>query len=141
MLKRLAHVCFKTDQLDNLVHFYRDLMGIPVKFTFQLEDGFVFGYYFDLGTTTFLEIFDQQGAAKHWGGSVATLQENIGVFYQHFCLEVENLEDYCQLLKSKGIAVTEIKLGIDQSKQAWLKDPDGNAIELMEYTKDSLQIQ
>ena len=141
MIKRLAHVCFKTDQMDNLVTFYKDVIGLEVKFTFKLDDGSIFGYYFDLGNTTFLEIFDQKGAAKQWGGSITTMKENVGVFYQHFCLEIENLEAYCDMLKSKGISVTDIIVGLDHSKQAWIKDPDGNAIELMEYTKDSLQLQ
>jgi len=29
---------------------------------------------------------------------------------------------------------------MDGSLQAWIKDPDGNDIELMEYTRDSLQL-
>ena len=140
MIKRLAHVCFKTDQIDNLVTFYKEVIGLEVKFTFKLDDGFIFGYYFDLGETTFLEIFDKVGAAKMWGGSADVLKENTGTYYQHFCLQIENLEAYCQMLKDKGLTVTDIKVGIDHSKQAWIKDPDGNAIELMEYTKDSLQL-
>ena len=141
MIKRLAHVCFKTDQMNDMVAFYKDIIGLPIKFDFKLSDGTIFGYYFDLGNTTFLEIFDKVGSAKMWGGSTGPLNENVGVYYQHFCLEVEGLEGYCELLKSKGLAVTDVKMGLDHSKQAWIKDPDGNAIELMEYTKDSLQLQ
>ena len=32
------------------------------------------------------------------------------------------------------------KLGMDHSCQAWIADPDGNAIELMEYGYSSLQL-
>lgn len=141
MIKRLAHVCFKSNQMDKMVAFYKDVMGLPIKFDFKLEDGTIFGYYFDLGETTFLEIFDKVGAAKMWGGSTEALRENTGTYYQHFCLHIEDLESYCKMLKSKGLTVTDIKVGLDHSKQAWIKDPDGNAIELMEYTKDSLQLQ
>jgi hypothetical protein len=35
---------------------------------------------------------------------------------------------------------TEPKSGLDFSVQAWIKDPDGNEIELMEYTGRSLQL-
>lgn len=141
MIKRLAHVCFKTDQMDRLVNFYSNILGLPIKFDFKLEDGTIFGYYFDLGESTFLEIFDKVGAAKQWGGSTEALKENIGTCYQHFCLQIENLEAYCHMLKDKGVSVTDIKVGMDHSKQVWIKDPDGNAIELMEYTKNSLQLQ
>ena len=44
------------------------------------------------------------------------------------------------MLESRGIEVTNMKTGIDHSIQAWIKDPDGNAIELMEYTHASLQL-
>ena len=36
--------------------------------------------------------------------------------------------------------VTEIKLGMDKSRQAWIADPDGNQIELMEYGPASMQL-
>jgi len=31
-------------------------------------------------------------------------------------------------------------MGMDNSRQAWVMDPDGNAIELMEYGPSSLQL-
>ncbi len=34
----------------------------------------------------------------------------------------------------------EIRTGLDGSFQAWLADPDGNRIELMEYTHRSAQL-
>ena len=34
-------------------------LGFPVAFTMRTDDGFQFGYYFELGNTTFIEIFDQ----------------------------------------------------------------------------------
>jgi hypothetical protein len=37
------------------------------------------------------------------------------------------------------VEVGDITLGSDGSYQAWLKDPDGNRIELHGYTADSLQ--
>ncbi len=88
---------------------------------------------------TFLEFFDQAMAADVWGGTVEELAN--GTQYRHFCLEVTGLDEYCKLLKSKGVEVTETKLGMDNSQQAWITDPDGNRIELMEYRPESLQIK
>jgi hypothetical protein len=31
-------------------------------------------------------------------------------------------------------------MGMDNSRQAWVTDPDGNAIELMEYGYSSMQL-
>ena len=139
MIKRLAHLCFKTDQLDRLIHFNRDLLGMPVKFTLKNDDGREFGYYFECGSRSFLEIFDQQGAVRQWGGDVVALKSPPGTFYQHFCLEVERVEAYRATLVAKGVPVTDITVGMDGSKQCWIRDPDGNSIELMQYTPSSLQ--
>ncbi len=75
---------------------------------------------------------------KFEGGEVQLLTP--GTRYKHFCLEVTGLEAYRQTLLEKGVAVTEISLGMDNSRQAWITDPDGNAIELMEYGPQSLQL-
>jgi hypothetical protein len=36
--------------------------------------------------------------------------------------------------------VTEISTGMDNSRQAWIADPDSNDIELIEYGPSSLQL-
>jgi len=37
--------------------------------------------------------------------------------------------------------VTEISMGMDNSRRAWITDPDGNQIELMGYGHSSLQLR
>jgi catechol 2,3-dioxygenase-like lactoylglutathione lyase family enzyme len=86
---------------------------------------------------TFIEIFDQAGAVRQWGGSVVALQH--GSMYKHLCFEVEDLEGYRGELIGRGVIISPITVGMDNSKQAWIKDPDGNDIELMEYTPTSFQ--
>jgi lactoylglutathione lyase len=140
MIKKLGHLCFYTNQLPVMVAFYRDVLGFPVKFTMRNDDGFEFGYYFATGDMTFIEIFDQAGAVKQWGGDSAPRRPNDGVRYGHYCFEVTGIEQLVSVLVAKGIKVVPVKVGMDNSKQAWIKDPDGNDIELMEYTPRSLQL-
>ena len=141
MIKQLAHLCFFTNQLDRMIVFYRDVLGCPVKFTMCNNDGFEFGHYFALGERTFIEIFDQAGAIKQWGGDkVPRRPSGSDERYRHFSFEVSGIEGFCARLRAKGVEVTPVKTEMDHSKQAWLKDPDGNAIELMEYTPRSLQL-
>lgn len=139
MIKRLAHLCFFTDNAPTLLGFYEKALGFPVAFAMKHDDGTPFGWYLDTGNRTFIEVFDQAGAVKQWGGEVVALRDAAGARYQHFCLEVEGLEALRQALLEKKIEASEIVKGIDHSYQCWIKDPDGNAIELMEYTEDSLQ--
>jgi lactoylglutathione lyase len=138
MIKQLAHINFFSDKAQELLHFYTNQLGLSIKFTLNHEDGVPFGWYVDCGNNTFIEIFDQQGAIKQWGGQTVELKK--GNLYRHLCFEVLDLEGYRNGLEEKGLKVTPIRMGMDHSRQAWIKDPDGNDIELMEYTPESYQI-
>ena len=138
MIRSLAHLNFVTNDLSKIMDFYVNKLGLKVKFTLDNKEGQPFGYYFECGNTTFLEFFDQEMAAQQWGGNVDQLMP--GNRYRHFCLEVTGLDEFCEVLKSKGVHVSEIRMGMDNARQAWIADPDGNQIELMEYGHTSLQL-
>lgn len=140
MIRQLAHICFFTDQLDQMIDFYTKQLGLEVKFILYNKEEKPFGYYFACGQSTFLEVFDQTLAVQEWGGTIENLTGKRG-HYQHLCFEVVDLENFRAELLAKGIQVTETTIGLEHSKQAWIKDPDGNAIELMEYTTNSLQLR
>ena len=128
MIKGLAHVCFIVSDLERSVAFYRDRLGFRPAFEFLNDRGERFGQYLHVGDRTFLELFK---------GEVRPPAE--GQSYRHFCLEVDDLAATAADLRSRGVEVTEIKAGSDHSLQAWLADPDGNRIELHEYTARSKQ--
>jgi catechol 2,3-dioxygenase-like lactoylglutathione lyase family enzyme len=139
MIRRLAHLCLFTDDLPRVLDFYRDGLGLAVKFRFAAADGAIFGAYISTGDSTFVEFFDRRLAALQWGGDTSPV--TLGNRYGHLCLEVTGLVDFCALLQQRGVAVEPIRSGLDHSWQAWLSDPDGNRIELMEYTSRSTQVR
>ncbi|MEI8340505.1 MAG: VOC family protein [Verrucomicrobiota bacterium] len=139
MIRKLAHLCFITDDLDRMVHFYSSQLGLQVKFSFKNAEGEIFGHYLGCGDSTFIEIFDRVLKHKQWGGELQ--QYGGGSHYNHFCLEVTGLRELKTTLEQKGLKLSEIVTGMDQSLQSWTSDPDGNPIELMEYTHRSWQIQ
>lgn len=138
MIRQLAHLNFVTDDLAKVIDFYVNKLGLQVRFTLNNKQDQPFGYYFGCGNTTFLEFFDQKMASEVWGGNVMELTS--GSRYRHFCLEVTGLDEFCSSLRSRGVAVTDISMGMDNSRQAWVTDPDGNRIELMEYGPLSSQL-
>jgi catechol 2,3-dioxygenase-like lactoylglutathione lyase family enzyme len=144
MIKQLAHLCLKTSQLEQMVGFYRDVLGAEVRFRYLNRAGEPVGCYLALGGTTFVEIFDHADAHRRSGSTKAfepleDARDPWLVRYNHFCLQVESLDRYVSLLASRGCVVTGRKVGNDRSYQAWIKDPDGNLIELQEYTEISRQ--
>jgi lactoylglutathione lyase len=138
MIRQLAHLNFVTNDLSKIIDFYVNKLGMKIKFTLDNKQGQPFGYYFECGNSTFLEFFDQTMAAEVWGGNVTELTN--GTRYKHFCLEVTGLDEFCRELKNRGVSVSDISMGMDNSRQAWISDPDGNQIELMEYGHASLQL-
>lgn len=144
MIKQLAHLCLKTSQLDLMTVFYRDALGAEVRFRYRNQAGEPIGCYFALGENTFIEVFDHADAHRRSKSPrpPEPLEEPRDAWlmrYNHFCLQVEGLHAYVALLESRGVAVTGRKTGNDNSHQAWVKDPDGNLIELQEYTAQSRQ--
>ena len=138
MIRQLAHLNFTTNDLSRIIDFYVNKLGMQVKFTLNNKQGQPFGYYFGCGNTTFLEFFDQAMAIEVWGGNLVDL--TAGTRYRHFCLEVTGLNKFCEKLKNQGVEVSAISMGLDHSRQAWITDPDGNQIELMEYGPLSSQL-
>ncbi|HEX5795871.1 MAG TPA: VOC family protein, partial [Geminicoccaceae bacterium] len=60
----------------------------------------------------------------------------------HFCLGVDDIDVVVDGLTKAGIPLTtEKKMGADYNFQAWIEDPDGNRIELMQMAESGLQAQ
>jgi len=130
MVKGLAHVCFTVRDIEASVRFYRDKLGLTPAFDYVNERGERFGVYLHAGARTFIELFQGEVGARASGQS-----------YQHFCLEVADVQAAVSELRARGVRATDPKVGKDRSWQAWVADPDGNEIELHGYTPESKQAQ
>ena len=61
--------------------------------------------------------------------------------YQHICIEVEDIHKAWDAVVGNGLKPdTEIALGPDGAYQFWLTDPDGNRVELMQYSENAKQL-
>jgi catechol 2,3-dioxygenase-like lactoylglutathione lyase family enzyme len=127
MIKALAHICILSRDLRATLDFYCGTLGFRKKFDFMKNDR-LFGYYLQVDDTHFVEVFETQDAQPAASNQII-----------HFCLEVTDIDATRVALISKGIKVTEKKLGCDHSWQMWCKDPDGVDIEFQQYTAESSQ--
>ena len=128
MITGMAHACFTVSDLERSLEFYRDALGLKPAFDFINQEGRRFGIYLHLGGRNFIELFEGQLGERAEGQS-----------YRHICLEVDDIESTVQMLRERGLEVSDPKLGGDRSWQAWITDPDGNRIELHRYTAESKQ--
>ncbi len=128
MIVGLAHICFTVSNLEESIAFYKDKLGFSPAFDFINEKGEKFGVYLHIGERNFIELFVSKPEPPDQKQS-----------YRHFCLEVDDIQTTVSKIRSNGVEVSDIKMGGDHSWQAWLSDPDGNRIELHQYTKESKQ--
>jgi len=138
MIKQLAHACLYSRDVQAMVRFYSEKLGLPIAFTMQDEQGQDVGWYLGCGQMTFVEIFSAEFAESAWGNDVSGM-DSVGRL-RHLCFEVDDIEQTARELAERGVEVFNQSVGMDHSKQGWVIDPDGNWIELMEYTPASLQL-
>ncbi len=141
MIRKLSHFCLVTDQLDAMKDFYSRGLGFPVQFAFKNKDGEIFGYYLFCGDSTFIEIFDRVLKHKQWGGNSTIEPLAKGNRKDHFCFEAVGLPALKTMLEGRGVKIGNMKKEMDHSFQMWTADPDGNKIEIMEYTHESWQLR
>ena len=127
MIKQLAHINIGSYDLAASEHFYCDILGMEKTFEF-IKEGELYGFYAGAGSTTFVEVFIEENEIK-----------DVPTIMRHLCLEVEDLEATIADIRAKGWQISDKNFGGDNSWQAWISDPSGVQIELMQYTKESSQ--
>ncbi len=127
MIKQFAHINIGSYDLKASEDFYCNILGLKKTFEF-IKGGELYGFYAGAGNTTFVEVFLEEERRA----ATTTL-------LHHLCLEVEDLETVILEIRMKGWEISDKKFGCDNSWQAWISDPSGVQIELMQYTKESSQ--
>jgi lactoylglutathione lyase len=129
MITDIGHTAFAAHDLDRALKFYA-LLGIHEAFRLHREDGSLMLIYLHVAGDRFLELFpDGPPPDPNRKGS-----------FRHLCLLVDDLQATVAQLREAGIAIErEPKVGLDRNGQAWIRDPDGNPIELMQLEEESAQ--
>jgi lactoylglutathione lyase len=125
----LGHLAFAAHDLDRSLAFYAQL-GIHEAFRLNRPDGSLMLVYLHVAGDRFIEVFP---------GGPAPVDDRLGSF-MHVCLVVDDLKALVEQLRQVGVAIfRDPSLGLDHNWQAWVHDPDGNAIEFMQLTEESPQ--
>lgn len=130
----LAHVAIKVTDLDRSLDFYVNKLGFAEMMRLHQEDGSVWLVYLRITDDQYLEVFPgaETDRAPGWNANGMN----------HLCLAIDNIEGLVKEIEAAGIALLmPLKFAVDGNWQAWIEDPDGNRIELMQMAPDSLQLQ
>jgi lactoylglutathione lyase len=128
----IGHGAYGVADVEASLAFYT-LLGIEEAFRLTRDDGSLMLAYLHVAGDRFIEIFPG-------GPAAAERAEPKTYSYRHLCLVSDDIRADVEHLRSHGVTIdVEPKLGRDGNTQAWVKDPDGNPIELMQLDPQSPQ--
>ena len=131
MITDLGHLAFAAHDLESSLAFYAKL-GLRESFRLHHEDGTLMLVYLHVAGDRFIEVFPD--------GPVP--DPNRRGSFMHLCLVVDDLRATVEHFQIEGVNIEqEPKIGLDHNWQAWIRDPDGNPIELMQLVEKSPQRQ
>jgi catechol 2,3-dioxygenase-like lactoylglutathione lyase family enzyme len=149
----LAHLAFNVSNIENSLDFYCGKLGLKKAFVIFLtpeiierlpqKEAFLgkkipWITYLEVAKGQFIELFAPMPGFEY--------EQGVSGFrvlgFTHLSLQVKDIKGYIEDLRKKGVTIDdEVKWGeLDNTWQAWISDPDGNKIEVMEYTETSLQV-
>jgi len=115
------------------VRFYTRALGMKKAFEISHPvTGAPWIVYLNAAPGQFIELF--------YGGSEEKTWNDRQIGFHHLCLHVDDIRAAAEAVKEAGYALDkEPKQGNDHNWQAWVTDPNGIRIELMQIVPESPQ--
>ncbi|MDR0707540.1 MAG: VOC family protein [Treponema sp.] len=129
----IAHTAITTKDMDKSLDFYTRTLGFKKAFEIRNpETGGPWINYIYIGNEQFIELFYGGTKDNPWS------EELRG--FNHLCLRVDDIHSAVERIQKEGGAIADgPKQGGDNNWQAWISDPDGVRIELMQIGEKSPQ--
>jgi len=129
----IGHVAIRVKDIDRSLDFYVNKLGFKEMFRLD-RDNRLWIVYLRITDDQYLELFPE----GHGDRSPAA--EAVG--FNHMCLAVDDIDAVIAQLEVAGVPLTRPKkVAVDRNAQAWIEDPDGNRLELMQLASDAMQLE
>jgi lactoylglutathione lyase len=121
---RILHTCLNVSDLDRSIHFYTTKLGLKLTSRREVKQNNAEIAFFK----------DESGGAielTHWRDKKSLVE---GDNFDHIAFAVDDVAAEIERLRAGGVAVAmePFSLQGSTSKIAFIKDPDGNWLELIE---------
>lgn len=121
----ISHAAFYVTDMAKARAFYEDFLGFSKVFSLARKGG---------GELVWIKINDHQTIELFPGSEVEPTADRL----YHIALETDDAEAMRLYLKSRGVAVPETTpVGKIGNANYFIKDPNGNTIEIVQYLPDS----
>jgi glyoxylase I family protein len=129
MFKRIDHIELVTADAQRAERFYTEVLGFKVRERVAVPGGLQLTYL-DLGGTT-VELMKYETVVP----KPRAEGEHLG--YRMMALEVDDMDEALAYLKARGIEPSWGPVRRPTYARAEIRDPDGNGIELRQWTARS----
>ena len=132
-IKSIGHVAVRVKDIEKSLAFYVGKLGFREMFRLD-RDNKLWIVYLRVNDDQFVELFPEAI------GDRSPPAEAIGL--NHLCLTVDDMDDALADLARHNVPLYRPKkMQVDRNWQAWIEDPDGNRIELMQMANDGMQAE
>lgn len=127
----IAHTALTVRDMEKSLDFYTRVLGFKKAFEIRNPDtGAPWINYLYIGDEQFIELFYDGTKDNPWS------EELRG--FNHLCLRVDDIKSVVERVTKEGAVITDgPKQGLDYNWQAWVTDPDGVRVELMQIDEKS----
>lgn len=135
MIVNTGFVSFFVQDMDRMLHFYCAILGMKQKYSETDDDG---------TTRVRLELAPRQYFELVKPGHVLSASPLVKNYYgyQKVCFEVDDAAAAFAELIEKGVTpASEVRMTVDLANAFNLTDPEGNNLEIVEYSPAALQLQ
>jgi lactoylglutathione lyase len=127
---RFGHVAFRVADVERCVKWYADAFGARKVFHGEPQAGRQELMFLELAPGQHIEIFTN--------GTERCLPTSEAIGYQHYCLVVDDIDAAIRHLATMNVPSDRpVREGRAHYRIAFIADPDGNVIELMEIRPES----
>lgn len=127
---RFGHVAFRVSDLERSIRWYADAFGAHKVYHAKQQGERPELLFLEFAKGQFVELFTN--------GKSKTPQSPDNIGYMHFCLLVDDLDGALEQLAAMNVQPDRPRfIGRAKQRIAFISDPDGNVIELMEIPPES----
>ena len=128
MINGIAHNALKVVDMEKTLHFYCNVVGFKKAFEINDDENRPWIVYLKIADGQFVELFygGEADAARKYAPDL--------IGYNHFCIETDDIDALAKQFHKQGlIERPEASRGRDLNRHLWIHDPDGNAVEFVQY--------
>jgi len=140
---RIDHVGISTADIGRSIHFYRDLLGMELVEEERIENTVECDNIFGLKNVKAKSAMLRLGAMqielfefeRPRGQSPDPMQPVNNPRIYHICFEVTDVQKEYERLKAASVPFISAPQDFGIGKAVYGRDPDGNVVELLQWTK------